>query len=128
MKSPIQTNLQRITLAIFTLFLGIFSQFIWAENNQIKPSQSMENRKMESTTQNRLAKNSISNPIKYKEDGIIITVMSQGCTRKNDFFIGFNQKSQLMIKRLKVDRCRAKPRPIQLYFTFKELGIEPIYL
>jgi len=67
-------------------------------------------------------------PIKYQEDGIIVTVMSQGCTRKNDFLIGFNNNSNMIIKRLRADKCRAKPRPIQFFYSFKELGISPVYL
>ena len=74
------------------------------------------------------SKSTISSPIKYQEDGIIVTVMSQGCTRKNDFLIAFNPNSNMIIKRLRADKCRAKSRPVQFFYSFKELGISPVYL
>jgi len=73
-------------------------------------------------------KSSISSPIKYKKDGIIVTVISQGCTQKNDFLIGISNTSKVTIKRLRADKCRAKPRPVQFFYSFKELGISSIYL
>ncbi len=60
----------------------------------------------------------------HQDKGIVLTVLSSGCTKKADFSILVGDDASITIKRLRRDRCRAKARPIELHFSFEELGLE----
>jgi hypothetical protein len=62
--------------------------------------------------------------LSHQDNGIVLTVLSSGCTKKADFSILVGDDASITIKRLRRDRCRAKARPIELHFSFEELGLE----
>ena len=67
-------------------------------------------------------------------EALTITVSSHGCTQKEDFAVFLERKGsaiQLAFGRKKIDVCRAAPRPVDLTFTWAELGVaapEPVFL
>jgi PBP1b-binding outer membrane lipoprotein LpoB len=65
---------------------------------------------------------------------LTITVSSNGCTKKEDFAVFLERKGnavQLAFGRRRIDVCRAAPRPLELTFTWAELGMAaagPVFL
>lgn len=65
---------------------------------------------------------------------LTITVSSHGCTTKDDFAVFVERKGsavQLAFGRKKIDVCKAAPSPVELVFTYAELGVaapEPVFL
>lgn len=60
--------------------------------------------------------------LQMKQNGLIIKVKSQGCTRAKDFHIDAQKQqgvTQLSIMRHKPDRCRAMPRQVLLVLSFE---------
>lgn len=54
---------------------------------------------------------------------ILLTVVSNGCTRKEDFKLSM-QNEELVVERLRRDDCKRMPDTLQLRFGFKEAGLE----
>jgi hypothetical protein len=54
---------------------------------------------------------------------ILLTVVSNGCTRKEDFKLSM-QNEELLVERLRRDDCKRMPDTLQLRFGFKEAGIQ----
>jgi hypothetical protein len=67
-------------------------------------------------------------------EALTITVTSNGCTSKADFSVFVERKGravQVAFGRRKLDVCRAAPRPLELTFTWAELGLaapQPVFL
>ena len=67
-------------------------------------------------------------------DALTVTVSSNGCTRKEDFAVFLERRAtgvQLAFGRTKLDVCKAAARPLELTFTWVELGVaapEPVFL
>ncbi len=62
------------------------------------------------------------------EDGVRIRVLSTGCTAKEDmaFFVERDgERASVAFGRRKPDRCKAAPQPMDLSFTWAELGLRP---
>jgi hypothetical protein len=60
----------------------------------------------------------------YNKQEILFTVVSHGCTVKNDF--GFTlQKEQIIIKRKRKDDCKAMPEAVSFTYSMKDAGISP---
>jgi hypothetical protein len=60
----------------------------------------------------------------YNKQEILFTVVSHGCTVKNDF--GFTvQNEEIIIKRKKKDECKAMPEAVSFTFSMQEAGISP---
>jgi hypothetical protein len=60
----------------------------------------------------------------YEKSELTATVVSNGCTMKEDFTIEQNS-NQLTIRRKKRDECKALPEPVSISWAFKEAGIDP---
>ena len=57
---------------------------------------------------------------------LTITVSSNGCTKKEDFAVFVERKGgavQLAFGRKRIDVCKAAPQPLELTFTWAELGV-----
>lgn len=54
---------------------------------------------------------------------LLLTVKSNGCTRKEDFKLSM-QNEELVVERLRRDDCKRMPDTLQLRFSFKEAGLE----
>lgn len=54
---------------------------------------------------------------------LLLTVMSNGCTRKEDFKLSM-QNEELLVERLRRDDCKRMPDTLLLRFSFKEAGIQ----
>ena len=67
-------------------------------------------------------------------EALTITVASHGCTKKEDFAVFVERKGaavQLAFGRRKIDACKAAARPVELTFSYAELGVaapEPVFL
>jgi len=62
------------------------------------------------------------------EEGVRIRLISNGCTAKEDlaFFVERDGvRAAVAFGRRKPDRCKAAPRPMDLTFTWAELGLKP---
>lgn len=60
------------------------------------------------------------------DDALTIRVMSNGCTAKEDFAWFVERKANrfaVAFGRRKIDACKAAARPVDLTFTFGELGL-----
>ena len=62
--------------------------------------------------------------VMVNDKGVVLTVLSSGCTKKTDFSFIFTEDAGFTVKRLRRDRCRAKTRPLKLFFGFDELGLK----
>jgi len=59
---------------------------------------------------------------------VTLRVMSSGCTKKEDFSFLITDESVINIIRVRADKCRAMPKPIEFHYSFIELGIsETVY-
>jgi hypothetical protein len=54
---------------------------------------------------------------------LLLTVKSNGCTRKEDFKLSV-QNEELVVERLRRDDCKRMPDTLQLRFSFKEAGLQ----
>lgn len=61
--------------------------------------------------------------IQLENNAIVLTVISNGCTKKKDFSIDLNDL-KIQITRIKKDYCRAKSHLVKFYFSFKDLGLQ----
>jgi len=61
--------------------------------------------------------------IRVENHQIVLTALSSGCTKKEDFRIQFSEPMSLTVTRLRQDRCRAVPRPKAFRYSFEELGL-----
>jgi hypothetical protein len=68
--------------------------------------------------------NILSVSFDYDKQEFRITVVSNGCTVKEDFSIQQN-KNQITVVRKKKDNCKAMPEPLNISWSFKEAGIDP---
>ena len=62
--------------------------------------------------------------LNYEKKEITITVVTTGCTGKNDFRFVINNGA-LTIIRDKKDFCKAMPDAISFTYSLKEAGIDP---
>jgi len=60
----------------------------------------------------------------YDKQEISVTVVSHGCTVKNDFAISL-QKDEIIVKRKKKDECKAMPEAVSFTYPLQEAGISP---
>ena len=60
----------------------------------------------------------------YDKQELTITVVSNGCTMKEDFIIQQNN-NLVTVVRTKKDDCKAMPQSISISWSFKEAGIDP---
>lgn len=60
----------------------------------------------------------------YNKQEISVTVVSHGCTVKNDFTLSL-QKDEIIIKRKRKDECKAMPEAISFTYSLQEAGISP---
>lgn len=63
-----------------------------------------------------------------KADGLVIRVISHGCTTKDDiaFFVEREgTRAAVAFGRRKVDVCKAAPMPMDIVFSYSELGLKP---
>jgi hypothetical protein len=60
----------------------------------------------------------------YDQEELTVTLVSNGCTVKEDFRFEQNN-SNLSIIRKRKDECKAVPQAITISWTFKEAGIDP---
>jgi len=54
---------------------------------------------------------------------ITLRVMSSGCTKKEDFSFSITDEPMISVTRVRADKCRAMPKPIEFHYSFIELGI-----
>jgi hypothetical protein len=63
-----------------------------------------------------------------RADSLVIRVTSTGCTAKEDFaFFVERQGNRVAVAfgRKKMDHCKAAPRPMEIAFSYGELGLKP---
>ena len=63
-----------------------------------------------------------------RADSLVIRVTSTGCTAKEDFaFFVERQGNRVAVAfgRRKMDHCKAAPRPMEIAFSYGELGLKP---
>lgn len=63
-----------------------------------------------------------------RADILVIRVTSTGCTAKEDiawFVEKAGNKVAVAFGRRKIDACKAAPRPMEIAFTYAELGLKP---
>lgn len=63
-----------------------------------------------------------------RADTLIIRVTSTGCTAKEDivwFVEKAGGKAAVAFGRKKLDACKAAPQPMEIAFTYAELGLKP---
>ncbi len=60
----------------------------------------------------------------YDKQEISVTVVSNGCTVKNDFTISV-QKNEIIVKRKKKDECKAMPEAVSFTYSLAEAGLSP---
>ncbi|MFC3077184.1 hypothetical protein ACFODL_03670 [Phenylobacterium terrae] len=61
-------------------------------------------------------------------EALTITVVSNGCTKKEDFAFFLERHGEavrLAFGRKRIDVCKAAPSPVDITFTFAELGVGP---
>jgi hypothetical protein len=75
------------------------------------------------TVNSTKSENILGLSLNYEQKQINITVVSNGCTTKEDFTLQMQQNS-LLISRKKKDVCKAMPEPVQFTWSFKEAGID----
>ena len=56
-------------------------------------------------------------------DILVLRAVSTGCTRRDDFEFALDEHRTLSVRRIRPDRCRARPRTVRLEYTFGELGL-----
>lgn len=67
-------------------------------------------------------------------EALTITVVSNGCTKKDDFAVFLERHGEsvrLAFGRKRIDACKAAPTRVDLTFTFAELGVgarSPVFL
>lgn len=59
----------------------------------------------------------------FEKKEIILTVVSNGCTNKEDFLL-LQKDSGLLVIRKRIDECKAMPEAVQFRWSFAEAGIE----
>ncbi len=70
------------------------------------------------------SENLLALSLNFEQSQISITVVSKGCTVKDDFKLQL-QEGQLLVLRTRKDECKAMQEPVQFTWTFKEAGIDP---
>ncbi|MBI1405153.1 MAG: hypothetical protein GC145_03390 [Caulobacter sp.] len=63
-----------------------------------------------------------------RSDALVIRVRSNGCTRKEDFAFFVERAGNrvaVAFGRKKIDVCKAAPRPMDIAFSYEELGLKP---
>jgi hypothetical protein len=68
--------------------------------------------------------NILSVSFDYDKQEFKITVVSNGCTVKEDFNIQ-QDRNQITVVRRKNDDCKAMPQALSINWSFKEAGIDP---
>lgn len=62
--------------------------------------------------------------LNYDKQDITVTVVSHGCTVKNDFTINL-QNDEIIVKRKKKDECKSMPEAVSFTYSLQEAGISP---
>ncbi len=63
-----------------------------------------------------------------RADALIIRVISTGCTTKDDivwFVERAGNRAAVAFGRKKLDACKAAPQPVEIAFSYAELGLKP---
>ncbi|HYE47724.1 MAG TPA: hypothetical protein VEA44_18295, partial [Caulobacter sp.] len=63
-----------------------------------------------------------------RADALVIRVTTTGCTAKEDFAFFVERqgdRAAVAFARRKVDRCKAAARPMEIAFSYAELGLKP---
>ena len=63
-----------------------------------------------------------------RADALVISVISTGCTAKEDiawFVEKAGGKAAVAFGRRKIDICKAAPQPMEIAFSYAELGLKP---
>ena len=63
-----------------------------------------------------------------RADGLLIRVTSHGCTAKEDFAFFVERRGDRVAVAFglrKMDHCKAAARPMELSFSYGELGLKP---
>lgn len=56
-------------------------------------------------------------------DAVTLRVYSSGCTKKEDFEFNLGDDAVVSVRRIRPDRCRAKPQLIDIVYSFSELAL-----
>ena len=64
----------------------------------------------------------------FDEVGVTVTVLSGGCTYKEDFEVVVNKNvdapTEIFIARIRRDFCKRAPFPKEIQFSYGELGVD----
>lgn len=63
-----------------------------------------------------------------RADALMIRVASNGCTSKGDFVFFVERqgdKAAVAFGRKRIDVCKAAPQPLEIAFSYEELGLKP---